>query len=607
MNVRRRLAVAGGYAAALAAAAAAGLLAAVAVSSFLKDPGLAERRGRVADHYAEALATALWRYDLVGARQQLNGLLLQGDVVGVRLDGDGGRLALEAGETQDDGPQGAAVVRRALAAADVGGQTIIGVATFSFADADAAPRRLALSAGLAAALVAGMIGAGLAEAARRRWHDAPLRDVLARLSSAGLPVPADGDLRGLSAAVGALAADLAHARATAAAAAQDAKAAAQVKSAFLANVSHELRTPLNGVIGLLTLLLEQPLSPQQRGYVRSALSSAENLLTLVNDLLDMTQLEAGKMPLRVVAVDLRALMSETAALMAPRAAQRENTLHCELRADAPVCVLADAEKLRRILVNLLGNAVKFTKRGEIVARAAVTAGGDDGSALLRLEVEDNGIGIPADQKERLFQRFFQVDQSATRDHEGSGLGLAICRELCQLMGGRIGVDSTPGVGSRFWVELPVVAAPDRMETPSLPALRILVVDDIALNRILLSEILKMHGHQPLEAADGQAALALLETGDVCDAVLMDIEMPDMDGCETTRRLRALPAPAGGLPVVAVTANVDADAQRRFAENGVDDWLVKPVGWPEIAAALLRARDAARRRASPPSDAAAGFA
>ena len=546
----------------------------------------------MADHYAEALAQSLWRYDLVDVRRQLNGLILNGDLRGVRVDGDGGQVAIEAGALDDPAP-----LRRALGAAGEDGQTIVGVATFYFDDTVAARRRLALTAGLGAALAAGVAVGLLADAARRRWHAQPLRRLRGALAAAGLPPSLADDWRGLAAALAGFAADAAQARAEASAASREAQEAAKVKAAFLANVSHELRTPLNGVIGLLTLLAEQPLSPQQRGYVQSALASAESLLGLVNDLLDMTQLEAGKMPVRVEIVDLKELMADVAASMAPRAAQRGNLLRWDVLGDAPARVLADAEKMRRILVNLAGNAVKFTKGGEISLRAFIAGTADDGALLLRLEVEDNGVGIATDQKERLFQRFYQVDQSATRNHDGSGLGLAICRALCLLMHGRIGVDSAPGVGSRFWVELPVVAAADRTAPPVTPALRVLVVDDIALNRALLSEILKSRGCAPLEAADGAAALDMLEAGDVCDAVLMDIEMPGMDGCETTRRIRALPAPAGALPVVAITAHIDADARRRFAESGIDDWTARPAGWPDIAAALLRAREAARRRVS----------
>lgn len=575
-------------------AVAVGLFAAFVALRLGVDPERGERRALMADHYAEALALSLWRYDLVDLRRQLNGLVLNGDLRGVRVDGDGGQVSAQAGALDDPAP-----LRRALGVAGGGGQTIVGVATFYFDDVETPRRRLALTAGLGGALAAGAgaVAGLLADAARRRWHAKPLRELRDALAVAGLPPSLADDWRGLAATLAGFAAEAARARAATTAALREAEEAANVKSAFLANVSHELRTPLNGVIGLLTLLAEQPLSPQQRGYVQSALSSAESLLGLVNDLLDMTQLEAGKMPVRVEIVNLKQLLSDVAALMAPRAAQRENALRWEAADDAPACVLTDAEKLRRILLNLTGNAVKFTRGGEISLRAFIAGTADDGALLLRLEVEDNGVGISADQKERLFQRFYQADQSATRSHDGSGLGLAICRALCRLMRGRIGVDSAPGVGSRFWVELPVVAAADRATPLVLPALRVLVVDDIALNRALVSEMLKTHGCTPLEAADGAAALDMLEAGDVCDAVLMDIEMPVMDGCEATRRIRALPAPAGALPVVAMTAHIDADARRRFAECGIDDWAVKPAGWPDIAAALLRARGAARRRDS----------
>lgn len=591
MNLRR-LAVGGVCLIGVAAVVCAGLLAALVALRLSDEQESRVRRALMADHYAEVLAQSLWRYDLAGVRGELNGLILNGDLRGVRVDGDGGQVAIQVGAADDPAP-----LRRALGVARDGGQTIIGVVTFYFDDAEALRRRLALAAGLGGALTAGALIGFLAEAARRRWHAAPIKALRQALAAAGLPPLLAEDWRELAATLAGLAEETAQARAAATAARRDAESAANVKSAFLANVSHELRTPLNGVIGLLTLLAEQPLSPQQRGYIQSALLSAENLLGLVTDLLDMTQLEAGKMPVRVEAVDLKALLADVAAAVAPRAAQRENLLRWEVLGETPAYVLADGEKLRRILLNLTANAVKFTKGGKIVLRAFIAGTANDGALLLRLEVEDNGVGVSPDQKERLFQRFYQVDQSATRNHDGSGLGLAICRALCQLMRGRIGVDSAPGVGSLFWVEAPVVPAADRAGASPPPVLRVLVVDDIALNRALLSEILKTHGCTPLEAADAAAALDLLENGDVCDAVLMDIEMPLMDGCEATRRIRALPAPAGALPVVAMTANVDADARRRFAECGIDDWAAKPACWPDIAAALLRARDAARRRAS----------
>lgn len=451
----------------LASAVASGAAVVREIAGIHEEDGEIERRGLLADHYADMLAQSLWRYDIINLQNQLQGLLLHGDIIGARVEGDSGNISISVGvlnNRQDNNSfEKKFYLRRVLAVQEPGGSTIIGAASFVFHDSHEQMMFSHLVAGakgsaVAAAVVAAFAGAGYVllvfrPLRRIRAVAAAHRDALPA-PTARLPFENCADIEKL---IKFALQDLKAAQETVATAAKASAEATQVKAAFLANVSHELRTPLNGVIGLLTLLMEQPLTPQQSNYVRTALLSAESLLTLISDLLDTAQLAEGKAAARLSDVNLRGMMEEIETLLTPRAAQRNNTLRCRVDDKAPACLGIDEEKTRRILLNLLSNAIKFTHSGAVAARLSFTAGKTD-TGLLRLEVTDTGLGIPAERLDYIFERFAQIENTATRSHDGAGLGLAICRDLCETLGGRMGVESEIGKGSLFWVELPARAA-----------------------------------------------------------------------------------------------------------------------------------------------------
>jgi signal transduction histidine kinase len=456
---------------------AVGLGAAVVqqVAGTHEEEGAIERRALLADHYADMLAQSLWRYDIVNLQNQLQGLLLHDDIIGARVEGDGGNISLSVGisvNSQDSGANERTIhLRRTLAVQEAMGQTIIGAASFVFRDTYKQVMFSHLIAGAQGAAAAALVVAALAGAGYVILTVRPLRRIRAL-------VAAHADLDPTSTMTGRLALencedvekivksalhDLKAAQEAVDAAAKATAEATQVKAAFLANVSHELRTPLNGVIGLLTLLMEQPLTTQQSGYVRAALLSAESLLTLVSDLLDTAQLAEGKAAAHLSDVNVRRMTAEIETLLTPRAAQRQNTLRCRVADETPTYLVIDEEKTRRILLNLLSNAIKFTHGGAITVGLSFV-GAYDKAGLLRLEVADTGVGIPRDQLGYVFERFAQVENTATRSHDGAGLGLAICRDLCETLGGRLGADSEIGKGSLFWVELPARAATEPWPT-----------------------------------------------------------------------------------------------------------------------------------------------
>jgi signal transduction histidine kinase len=430
-----------------------------------EEAGVIERRALLADHYADMLAQSLWRYDIINLQNQLQGLLLHGDIIGARVEGDRGDISVSVGVSinpQDNGADQRTIhLRRTLAVQEAMGRTVIGSAVFVFHDPLERLTASHFAAGAQGAAVAALVAAAFSGASYVILAVRPLRRIRAL-------VAAHGDIS--SAAIRGVESwndvekfvkfslhDLKAAQEAVNAAAKATTEATQVKAAFLANVSHELRTPLNGVIGLLTLLMEQPLTPQQSGYVRAALLSAESLLTLVSDLLDTAQLVEGKAAARLSDVNVWGMSAEIETLLAPRAAQRQNTLHCRVADGTPAHLVIDEEKTRRILLNLLSNAVKFTHGGAVTADLSFISANDK-TGMLRLEVADTGVGIPRDQLGYIFERFAQIENTATRSHDGAGLGLAICRDLCETLGGRMGVDSEIGKGSLFWVELPAQTA-----------------------------------------------------------------------------------------------------------------------------------------------------
>lgn len=368
----------------------------------------------------------------------------------------------------------------------------------------------------------------------------------------------------------------------------DAEAAAAVKSQFLANMSHEIRTPLTAVLGYSDILAAAPgLDATAQSYARRIAGAGSALLAIVNDILDFSKLEAGMVDVRPHATDIGRVVEDTLALFEGRASEKGLTLSGEVATDLPPMVMLDSDRLRQILVNLAGNAVKFTERGQVTLRVGPCADG----ATLRFEIEDTGPGLDAEQCAQLFQRFNQIDGALTRRHGGTGLGLAICKGLAEAMGGEVGVTSTPGQGSIFHLILPLEAAviedapAARADTASIAGLRVLVVDDNATNRELARRILEAFGADVTDADGGGPALTQLATQPV-DVVLMDLRMPDLDGREVLTRLRALDGPNQDAPVLAFTA--DAEVGDGAGLEAFDGVVRKPIDTLALAGAVALA-------------------
>jgi signal transduction histidine kinase/CheY-like chemotaxis protein len=373
-----------------------------------------------------------------------------------------------------------------------------------------------------------------------------------------------------------------------------AEAATHAKSRFLAMMSHEIRTPLNGILGLGELLSLSTLDAEQSRQVETIRASGENLLALINDILDFSKIEEGQMTLETAPLSPLDTLQGVVALLQVQAAGKGLPLRVEVGTDLPAQVLGDVYRLRQVWLNLLGNAIKFTERGEVVA--ALTAGPE---GWLWGEVRDTGIGMPEAVLTHLFQPFVQADSSTTRRFGGTGLGLVITRRLIELMGGRIEVSSVPGRGSVFRFGWPapgwVAPSPQAATThplndpirPDLSGLKVLLVEDHPVNRQLaLAQLRKLGLTDVKTAADGEFALEHLRHG-VFDAVLMDMQMPRLDGLATSRRLRGMPLVHQPW-VIAMTANAYDEDRDACREAGMDGFLSKPVSVPALAAALERA-------------------
>jgi len=369
-----------------------------------------------------------------------------------------------------------------------------------------------------------------------------------------------------------------------------AEAATAARQDFLANMSHELRTPLTSILGFADLLAASPLDDDQRRRLGRIRDAGAVLLETLNDVLDFSKLEAGGVNLERKPFDLRDLLAKTAGMFEASALAKGLELSLRIDPDCPQWLEGDRERLRQVLVNFLGNAVKFTGAGSVTLSAARRPGALPGSARLELAVSDTGVGIPAAMLDLVFDRFAQAGPEVSRKFGGTGLGLAISREIVELMGGTIGVDSVAGQGARFWcvLELPLAAAPaDRQAEASKPsdqALRLLVADDNEANRELIRALVGALGHEVHAVADGLAAVEAASTG-AYDLILMDVHMPRMDGLAATRAIRSLMGEAASTPIVALTANVLADQIAFYRASGMDDHIGKPIDARELLAKI----------------------